>query len=73
VTAVGGGCVHSVAVTSRGQMLSWGADGLLGNGSTAPSSVPVPVRLDRGQLAISTGGSADGNHSLALVLQLPVR
>ena len=73
VTSVGGGCVHSVAVTSRGQMLSWGSGGLLGNGSTASSSVPVPVRLDRGQLAIGTGGSADGNHSLALVLQLPVR
>lgn len=73
VVAVGGGCVHSVAVTSRGQMLSWGTGSLLGNGSTAPSSVPVPVRLDRGQFAIGTGGSADGNHSLALVLQLPVR
>ena len=73
VTAVGGGCVHSVAVTSRGQMLSWGSGGLLGNGSTAQSSVPVPVRLDRGQIAIGTGGSADGNHSLVLVLRLHAR
>jgi alpha-tubulin suppressor-like RCC1 family protein len=68
--AVGGGCVHSVAVTSRGQLLSWGAGGLLGNGSTTASNVPVPVRLDRGQFALGTGGSAAGNHSLALVLRL---
>jgi alpha-tubulin suppressor-like RCC1 family protein len=74
VTAVGGGCTHSVAVTSRGQMLAWGTGNLLGNGSaTGLSTVPVLVRLDRGQFAIGTGGSAGGDFSLALVLRQPVR
>jgi alpha-tubulin suppressor-like RCC1 family protein len=67
VLAAGGGCVHSVAVTSRGQLLSWGSGGLLGNGSTASSNVPVPVRLAPGQFAVGTGGSAVGDFSLALV------
>ena len=73
VAAVGGGCQHSVAVTSRGQLLAWGQGGLLGNGSTALSTVPVPVLLDPGQIAVGTGGSAEGNHSLALVLRLTGR
>jgi alpha-tubulin suppressor-like RCC1 family protein len=74
VTAVGGGCTHSVAVTSRGQMLAWGTGNLLGNGSaTGLSTVPVLVRLDRGQFAIATGGSAGGDFSLALVLRQPAR
>lgn len=73
VIAAGGGCQHSVAVTGGGKLLSWGIGGLLGNGTTALSTVPAQVPLDRGQFAIGTGGSAVGNHSLALVLRLPVR
>jgi alpha-tubulin suppressor-like RCC1 family protein len=65
--AVGGGCVHSVALTSRGQLLAWGASGLLGNGSQTFSPVPVPVKLPAGRIAISTGGGAVSNFSLALL------
>jgi alpha-tubulin suppressor-like RCC1 family protein len=73
VVAVGGGCVHSLAVTSRGQLLAWGSGGLLGNGNPADSTLPVPVRLQAGQFAIGTGGNAAGTFSLAVVLRLPVR
>lgn len=65
--AVGGGCRHSVALTSRGQILDWGAAGLLGNGSTTASAVPVQAQLPAGSRAIGTGGSAAGDFSLALL------
>src|SRR6185437_3103473 len=65
--AVGGGCVHSVALTARGQMLAWGTGVLLGNGGTTSSPVPVTVRLPAGRIAIGTGGSAIGDFSLALL------
>jgi alpha-tubulin suppressor-like RCC1 family protein len=65
--AVGGGCVHSVALTGRGQMLAWGSGGLLGNGGMTSSPVPVAVRLPAGRIAIGTGGSAVGDFSLALL------
>jgi hypothetical protein len=65
--AVGGGCVHSVAVTARGQLLAWGSGTLLGNGGQAPSSVPVAVRLPAGQIAIGTGGNSDADFSLAVL------
>src|SRR5262249_10806271 len=60
------GCEHSLALTSTGEVLAWGAnrDGELGNGSTTPSDVPIPVPLTVGTTvkAISTGQT----HSLAL-------
>ena len=62
-------------MTTDGSVFGFGANasGELGNGSTALSTVPVPVLLDRGQIAVGTGGSAEGNHSLALVLRLTGR
>jgi alpha-tubulin suppressor-like RCC1 family protein len=67
VASIGGGCVHSVVVTDRGQALSWGAGDLLGNGGATSSSSPVVVRLPAGQAAIGTGGSAAGDFSLAIL------
>jgi alpha-tubulin suppressor-like RCC1 family protein len=65
--AVGGGCVHSVAVSAGGKVLAWGMGALLGNGSQAPSRVPVPVRLPAGQAAVSTGGNSDAEFSLVVL------
>ena len=47
ITAIRAGCEHSLALTSKGQVLAWGYNhgGELGNGSTANSDVPVWVRL----------------------------
>jgi alpha-tubulin suppressor-like RCC1 family protein len=49
ITAIRAGCEHSLALTSKGQVLAWGYNhgGELGNGSTASSDVPVRVRLPR--------------------------
>jgi alpha-tubulin suppressor-like RCC1 family protein len=49
ITAIRAGCEHSLALTSKGQVLAWGYNhgGELGNGSTANSDVPVRVRLPR--------------------------
>jgi alpha-tubulin suppressor-like RCC1 family protein len=49
ITAIRAGCTHSLALTSKGQVLAWGYNfgGELGNGSTANSDVPVRVRLPR--------------------------
>src|SRR5262249_55691988 len=66
VKAIRAGCEHSLALTSTGEVLAWGAnrDGELGNGSTTPSDAPTPVPLTVGTTskAISTGET----HSRAL-------
>ncbi|MEV5984906.1 Ig-like domain repeat protein [Streptomyces sp. NPDC052051] len=65
-TAVAGGEVHSMALTSDGRVFAWGAGfwGQLGNGTNADTSTPVEVHLPAGTraTAIATGY----NHSLAL-------
>jgi alpha-tubulin suppressor-like RCC1 family protein len=46
VTSIQAGCQNVLALTSTGEVLTWGSntDGLLGDGSTATlSTVPVPV------------------------------
>jgi alpha-tubulin suppressor-like RCC1 family protein len=50
VTQVRAGCIHTLALTSRGQVLAWGAngDGQLGDGTTTSSNVPVKVKIPRG-------------------------
>jgi alpha-tubulin suppressor-like RCC1 family protein len=59
ITAIRAGCEHSLALTSKGQVLAWGYNhgGELGNGSTASSDVPVRVRLPRNAkvTAVSAG------------------
>src|ERR1700674_3461523 len=66
VTAIAGGGQHSLALTSTGRVLTWGANiyGELGNGSTTNSSTPVAVSLPSGTLVIAIAGGT--LHSLAL-------
>jgi len=67
VTAVRAGCFHSLALTSAGQVLAWGANdlGQIGTGDTAKEiGIPVKVKLPAGVTikAISAGNG----HNLAL-------
>src|SRR5260370_120956 len=60
VTAVRAGCFHSLALTSTGQVLAWGANdlGQVGNGDSAKEiGLPAKVRLPTGTRikAISAG------------------
>ena len=66
ITAVAAGAGHSLALTSTGSVLAWGAgsSGQLGDGSTAGSDVPVAVQLPAGVTV--TAVAAGGAHSLAL-------
>jgi alpha-tubulin suppressor-like RCC1 family protein len=66
VTGVSGGGLHSLALTSTGQVLAWGfnGSGQLGNGTTTSSTVPVAVSLPAGTTV--TAVSAGNAHSLAL-------
>ncbi len=66
VTAVAAGYYHSLALTSTGSVLAWGADGegQLGDGRTAKSRVPVKVKLPKRTTV--TAVAAGGMHSLAL-------
>ena len=61
VSTVRAGCSLSLALTTKGGVLAWGAGGSgeLGNGSTRNHSRPVRVALPRGTRvkAISAGGS----------------
>ncbi len=56
---------HTLALLDNGTVLAWGANGSgqLGNGSTANSTAPVPVRGLKGVAAVS----ASVSHSLALL------
>ncbi|RFU39809.1 cell wall anchor protein [Actinomadura logoneensis] len=68
-TAVAGGSAHSLALSSTGQMWSWGWNtyGQLGNNSTTSTNVPVRVLLPEGARVTSLGdGSGHGWFSLAL-------
>jgi Regulator of chromosome condensation (RCC1) repeat len=69
VTAIAGGRVHSLALTSTGQVLAWGLNGFgqLGNATTTDSSTPVLVSLPAGTTVTAIAGG--GLHSLAI--QLP--
>ena len=66
VTAVAGGCFHSLALTSAGQVLAWGdnAYGELGDGKTTQSDLPVKVKLPAGSRVTAVSGG--GHHGLAL-------
>ncbi len=66
VTAIAGGSLYSLALTSTGQVMSWGDNtyGQLGNGTTANSSTPVVVSLPSGTTITAIAGG--GNHSLVL-------
>src|SRR6202521_2819859 len=66
VIAIAGGLLHSLALTSTGQVLAWGynVDGELGNGTNTKSSTPVQVSLPSGTTV--TAIAAGSTHSLAL-------
>ncbi len=66
ITAVAEGYLHSLALTSTGQVLAWGynGDGELGNGTNTSSNVPVSVSLPQGTTITAVAASEE--HSLAL-------
>ncbi|MEG2421811.1 MAG: hypothetical protein RSB55_09670, partial [Oscillospiraceae bacterium] len=73
ITSITAGTGHSVAVTQKGKLLTWGAGdkGQLGNnisyGGGGYSAKPVVVkRQDNTQLDHVVSASAGGNHTLAL-------
>jgi alpha-tubulin suppressor-like RCC1 family protein len=49
VTQVRAGCLHTVALTSKGHVLAWGANGFgeLGTGTITDSTTPVRVKISR--------------------------
>ena len=67
--AVSGGGFHSLALTTAGNVYSWGHNnyGQLGNGTIADSNQPVQVTLANGTpLSHIVAISAGNNHSMAL-------
>jgi alpha-tubulin suppressor-like RCC1 family protein len=66
VTSVGAGWTYSLAVTSTGELLSWGGNeyGQLGDGTTTDRDTPVSVELPTGVTV--TAASGGSNHSLAV-------
>ncbi|RSN70727.1 chromosome condensation regulator RCC1 [Actinomadura sp. WAC 06369] len=72
VKALAAGKRHSLALLEDGRVLAWGANsnGQLGDGTSKPRSVPVPVRAPdgaEGELRGVSGIAASGNLSLALL------
>ncbi len=64
-STVAGGYLHSCAVKTDGSVMCWGYNGYgqLGNGSTASSSVALPVTAISGAVAVAAGTY----HSCALI------
>ena len=71
VIALQGANAHSLALCSDGSIASWGSgsNGLLGNGDTTNSSVPVTVAasgLGSGEKFTALASGSSASHSLAL-------
>src|ERR1700761_1982036 len=66
ISAISTGCLHSLALTPKGEVLAWGNNkyGQLGDDSTNESDVPVRVDLPRDFKAVAV--AAGCYHSLAL-------
>jgi alpha-tubulin suppressor-like RCC1 family protein len=66
IAAISTGCLHSLALTPKGEVLAWGNNkyGELGDDSTDESDVPVRVDLPRTFKAVAV--AAGCYHSLAL-------
>lgn len=69
IKAVSAGCTHSLALTSTGQVLSWGDNdfGELGIGAPGNHDRPVPVALPSGRTATALGSGPGAQHSFAIV------
>lgn len=65
VTSIAGGFTHSLALTSEGEIYTWGANqyGELGTGNHNYSNIPVAVAMN-GRTATAIGGGR--NYSLAI-------
>ncbi|MDW5328856.1 hypothetical protein R6Y94_34275 [Plantactinospora sp. KLBMP9567] len=72
ITAIAAYNVHSLGLTTTGQVYAWGNNtyGQLGDGTTISRTTPVPVSLPAGTTA--TGLAAGGFHSLARTAAGPV-
>jgi alpha-tubulin suppressor-like RCC1 family protein len=70
VTAVSAGGGFSLALTSTGQILSWGTStfGQLGNGSTRGHTTPVTVALPTGLIATALSAGPTTRHAMAIVI-----
>ncbi|SDE24759.1 Ig-like domain repeat protein [Glycomyces harbinensis] len=66
VTAIAAGAGHSLALTSTGEVLSWGDNdlGQLGDGTTTQRTTPVEVRLPAGITVTALAGGDDHSHAL---------
>jgi alpha-tubulin suppressor-like RCC1 family protein len=69
IVAIAAGEYHCLAVSSEGQVYSWGpnSNGELGNGTSTPSSVPVAVSTDgalSGKTVVSVRGTYDSSVAL---------
>jgi alpha-tubulin suppressor-like RCC1 family protein len=63
VTSVRGGCLFSLALTSKGRVLAWGSneEGQLGNGTTTSTDHPVSVKIPKGvKVTVVRAGCAFG-------------
>ncbi|WP_026189625.1 RCC1 domain-containing protein [Salinispora mooreana] len=71
VVAVAVGANHSVALTSTGSLLAWGANdsGQLGNGTVTSSSTPIAVHLPSGTVVAALAAGRD--HNLVLTATGP--
>jgi alpha-tubulin suppressor-like RCC1 family protein len=70
VTAVSAGCEHGLARTAEGGLLAWGdnTEGELGNGTTADSHLPVPVKVPNTDFPVAVASGPDAEHTLAIVV-----
>jgi alpha-tubulin suppressor-like RCC1 family protein len=71
--AISAGCNHSMALTTTGTVLTWGADiyGELGNGDDMNEDVPVTASLSLGLSPIGLGGGPAAFGGVAIVQQRP--
>jgi alpha-tubulin suppressor-like RCC1 family protein len=76
ITGLRGANAHSLALCSDGSIASWGSgsNGLLGNGGTANSNVPVEVvtsSYGSGERFMTLATGASASHNMALVAAPP--
>jgi alpha-tubulin suppressor-like RCC1 family protein len=68
IASISAGCDDGLARTTAGQVLAWGynAEGQLGDGTEAETSVPVRVHLPSGAAATALGGGPGADHFLVI-------